>query len=135
MQFITDRTQEDVLLKNQKGRYTYRDLNRVEQAVKELSLQAAALDCPVLSTKTDWGLPGDFSKDTWPTESQMERFLGNVQSLCSCVLLAAELPFTMQELTWEGANNIEKALEQVQQRIAAAKTAFQYSGELFAGEE
>lgn len=135
MKLITDRTQEDVLLGTEKGRYSYKDLNRVEEAVRELNLLARPLDVPVLSTKTDWGLPGDFSGDNWPVESQMLRYLGNVHRLCGSVMLAQDLPASMQHLDIDGANNIERALEQAYRRMVGVLDTFKYSGELFAGEE
>ena len=42
MQFITDRTHADVLLGNEKGIYSYEDLNRVERAVAQLSAMGSS---------------------------------------------------------------------------------------------
>lgn len=135
MDLITDRTDEDVTLGTKKGRYSYEDLNRVEGAVQELCSLARALGIPSLETKTDWGLPGNFTRDTWPTESQMTRYLGNVQILCDSVMLDVTLPSSMRKLTADGANNIEIALESVYHRIVGILDTFKYSGEAFAGEE
>ena len=136
MQLITDRTQADVLLGTAKGNYGAADLNRVEQAVAELVTLAKGLDIrDKLVVKTDWVLPGGFSTDQWPTRSQMQRYLGNVAELCRVVAVNAELPVSMNNLTFEGANQIEKALEQVYDRIQKVLQIFQFSGEVFAGEE
>ena len=45
------------------------------------------------------------------------------------------LPETMENLTVDGANNIEKALLLAYPRIENALQIFRYSGEVFAGEE
>ena len=135
MNLITDRTKADVLLGKAKGQYTYEDLNRVESAVADLVALAKALDAPSLEIKTDWGMPGAFSSDSWPTVSQMERYLGNVNRLCTAVEVAAKLPISMEDLNWEGANQLERALLAVETRIYYIIEAFRYSGEIFAGEE
>ena len=136
MQWITDRTQEDVRLGTEKGTYGAKDLNRVEQAVRELCVLARKLDvfC-ALQTKTDWELPCLFSADQWPTEGQMQRYLSNVHRLCEALALKVPLPQTMQKLNWQGANQIEQALETAYARVESILRNFQFSGELFAGEE
>lgn len=136
MEFVTDRTEADVLLGNERGRYGYRDLNRVEKAVAELCDLAEKLDMhPGLTQKTDWGSPGVFFADTWPTESQMNRYLQNVNSLCDLFALKVTLPETMDQLDYNGANGIERALEQVYKKINIVLSAFRYSGDYYAGEE
>ena len=136
MQLIYDRTEADVLLGNEKGRYSHTDLNRVESAVAELQRLAGQMDIyPGLTTKTNWGLPGSFSADSWPAESQMQRFLGNVHALCSALEVAAGLPDTMSDLTWQGANAIELALQTAYARVMGVLTVLRYSGEIYSGEE
>lgn len=137
MELIYDRTEADVLLRNAKGQYNAEDLNRVEQAVGELILLATQLDMDIsLTVKTDWAIPGAFSASRWPTESQMQRYLCNVVALCDAFTLPhSGVPDTMRKLTWEGANAIEEALWSVHERIQGILQTYQYSGELFAGEE
>lgn len=136
MILITDRTKEDVLLGNEKGSYSAADLNRVEAAVGNLALIANTI-IPVAqpSTKTDWTFPELFSSDSWPTQSQMARYLDNVMSLCQSVGVAVDLPESMEYLTWDGANKIEKALQEVQDFVIKNYKGLQYSGEFYAGEE
>lgn len=89
-----------------KGAYNYTDLNRVETAVVELSGRLGL----TLTTKVDWGL--------WdvPTQSQMNRYLGNVRTIREkCAELAnisdlPPLPESMTGLTYDGANSIEITL-------------------------
>lgn len=136
IEFITDRTKSDVLLGTEKGRYSISDLNRVESAVAELSVLAKNLGVnKQFDVKTDWSMPGEFSAAQWPTKKQMTRYLNNVQFLCEAVELAVSLPSSMENLTWDGANQIEQALLSVYERIQRIIKIFRYSGEIFAGEE
>lgn len=106
MEFITDRTGSDVLLGNEKGYYGYRDLNRVESAVAAIASSVGLS----LNTKTTWKL-GDLIFRT-----DMDRYLQNLYSVRDeCAKLDKQyiekpLPVSMDDLTWEGANNIEKML-------------------------
>ena len=136
MQLITDRSEADVLLGNEKGHYGCGDLNRVEGFVEKLLSQLPELDLSLsLDTKTDWALTDVFSPETWPAKSRMERYLSNVRVLCAHIGLQPVLPQHMERLTHTGANQIEQALLLAQGRIAAVKNTFGYSGELIAGEE
>lgn len=136
MNLITDRTRSDVLLNNEKGRYEAADLNRVEEAVGNLCLIARTkVPLALLATKTDWDAPGLFSSREWPTWSQMERYLNNVKNLCSSIGISAPLPASMKGLSYEGANQIERALLSVQEHLSKNQENFQYSGEILAGEE
>lgn len=87
-----------------KGAYNYSDLNRVERAVAEIS----DLGGLGLITKTDW--------DMWdiPTESDMNRYLGNVAVIREALtdgVNVPEAPSTMSNLTYSDANNIELILD------------------------
>ena len=136
MEWITDRTQADVLLGNSKGTYSCGDLNRVEQGVQQLADLAQKLDIHYApEIKPDWEIPGAFSADQWPVQSQMVRYLENVQKLCLAVEVSMKLPDSMEQLTWEKANQIEQALMAVQTQIQSVLQTFKFSGELSAGEE
>lgn len=136
MDFVTDRTETDALLGNEKGTYSYTDLNRVEMAVEQIAQQVTALGFAIkLQTKTDWSLPGDFSVETWPTESQMTRYLQNIADIKKLFIIPTQIPKTMEKLDWNGANNIEKVLQTAFSRITGIKQAYRYSGEIYAGEE
>ena len=136
MEFVTDRTEADVLMGTAKGIYQDTDLNRVETAVAEISAQFHSLGISLeLTVKTDWAPPGDFSLANWVTENQMARYLENVSVICGLFLVPIELPQAMSDLNWEGANNIEKILKAAVERIAAIRQTYRYSGEFYAGEE
>lgn len=136
MNLITDRTESDALLGNEKGTYSYADLNRVETAVTQIAEQVTALGFVLsLQTKTDWSLPGDFSVKTWPTESQMKRYLRNIADIKKLFIIPTQIPETMEKLNWNGANNIEEVLQVAFSRITGIKQSYRYSGEIYAGEE
>ena len=98
-----------------KGAYNHTDLNRVESAVAEIS----GIWGLGPTTKTDWTV--------WdvPTKADMERYLSNVVAIldhgCSInfglIFYGLLMPSTMDELTLEGANNIENALKAVYKLI------------------
>ena len=83
-----------------KGAYNYSDLNRVERAVAEISDRASL----GLVTKTDWG--------EWdiPRTADMTRYLGNIKTIKTRYNINIALPDSMNHLTYETANNIEKIL-------------------------
>ena len=136
MQLITDRTESDALLRNEKGVYGYADLNRVETAVQEITALFPALDISTeLDVKTDWGLPGAFSESKWPVASQMQRYLRNIDTLKKLFSVSIRIPTSMSRLTWSGANSIERVLQVSMQRANGTIQSFPYSGETFAGEE
>lgn len=138
MEFLTDRTEADVLLGNERGVYSYTDLNRVEGNVKLLAEALTELGyLPHIAVKTDWGPPGDFSAADWPVESQMERYLKNVRTIQTIFPLEGKgvLPKSMDKLTWQSANLIEMILEHACKQISAVRQVWKYSGEIYAGEE
>lgn len=86
-----------------KGAYNYSDLNRVERAVAEISDRAEL----GLITKTNWTM--------WdiPTEAEMIRYLGNIEAIrlrFAHIARIPETPTTMNNFTYEQANNIELIL-------------------------
>lgn len=132
LQFITDRTQAHVDLLNRlrrknwvemtaseqtawygeaaKGAYNHTDFNRVETAVAEI----AEILGLALTTKTDWTV--------WdiPLQADMERYLSNVMVIRDAAPVGIELPMlpdSMGNLTYEGANSIEKVLELVYEAV------------------
>ena len=82
------------------GAYNYSDLNRVERAVQEIS------------DRDDLGLATNTYHAMWdiPRASDMSRFLDNVKAIKTKYGIDIPLPSTMENLTYETANNIEKIL-------------------------
>lgn len=136
MNLVTDRTESDVLQKNKKGTYGYTDLNRVEQAVSQIAEIAPQLGISLnlVGIKTDWGVPGVFPVN-FPTESEMNRFIRNVQTIRRGFGITTPVPDTMRRLTFTGANNIEKVLESAFRIADQTVPNFIFCGEVFAGEE
>ena len=85
-----------------KGAYNYSDLNRVERAVAEIS-DRAGLN---LITKTDWTM--------WdiPKVDDMSRYLGNIATIRNHFAIQTSIPASMNNLTYEQANNIELILNE-----------------------
>lgn len=89
-----------------KGAYNYSDLNRVEMAVEELSVNLGL----GLETKTDWNI--------WdvPTESDMNRYRDNLVMIEQHLRLEevmGDIPPDLSKLTITHANMIEKFLMSV----------------------
>jgi hypothetical protein len=106
-----------------KGAYNYADMNRVERAVAEI----ADVMGLTLHTKQDWGV--------WdvPTQADFERYLGNLSAIRSACFNSANLPVvpgSMNGLTYETANTLEKIL----QAVKRSDDTLCRSGELFCGE-
>lgn len=137
MNLVTNRTVSNAMLRNSGGQYTADDLNRVESAVRCLMFIAKDILPADFNphTKTDWDAPGLFSVSSWNVASQMDRYLSNVKNLCAATGIQADLPKSMRFLTANGANQIEKALELVRSKIGESYKAYQYSGEIYSGEE
>lgn len=149
VELITDRSQYHVTLLNRlrkkswssmraseqsawnndatKGAYNYTDLNRVERAVNELAGKLGLS----LTTKINWTL--------WdvPTQSEMERYLGNIKAIrdaCPGEVEFPTLPSSMNGLTFTSANNIEKVLLLVYEEVNKVSDHDCVLGEFVLGE-
>ena len=121
---ITDRTDSDTY-------YNYTDLNRVESKTKELAEKLSKSGYFVMiKTKTDW------SMDNFPSASEMKRYLDNVKALKNQFTLSyGELPESMDNLDYIGANEIEKFLMDVEKLIDYMLEALHFCGVFYCGEE
>ena len=118
MEFVTNRTEMDTVQGMAKGFYNHEDLNRVESAVQELCEMAKQIGVDLkLTVKTDWGTPGNFDAEKWPTERQMERYIKNIHAVCAALDLNVHIPTSMRHLTTYDANNIEIALQKAYEEI------------------
>lgn len=129
---VTDRTQNDVANGTKNGYYNSEDLNRVGSAMVYLR-----------DRLNDNGYNIDIEPETaWtvsdiPTQSDMVYYLGCLGKLKGAITLPSgtpNAPETMENLTYTGANNIEKILEAVDDMLTKSITFLWYSGELYAGE-
>lgn len=132
---ITDRTLEDVeyakanptSAEDLKGSYNNSDLNRVEEKVEELYniLKGYSYDGEIEVIKTDW-LKTDFF-----TPNDSTRYIGNIRKLINSYFVKSDtpsLPSTMEMLTYEDANAIEKILVDIEDIIQNMEQVFVYSG-------
>lgn len=150
---------------NLKGAYNVSDVNRVESAVDFLSEYLADVDTEIRTyadaQKVAWDImfavpydPDDYTvtvKTDWsvddiPLPSDMTRYLDNVALLITALEAAyPTLPTTMNSLTYDGANAIERALfllyealnelkAQIKTMIDNTALAWYYSGDIYAGE-
>lgn len=161
---ITDRAAGDIQRETAKGFYNASDLNRVERTAGELAgflrelpglltaygkglgidwrqsrlgYDPAALE---LRTRTDWAM-GDI-----PDSGEADRYLGNVLAVCKALRVdTRDLPWTLDRLTWSGANAIEASLDRAREASYALKErekdrldrtaqAWPMAGEIFTGE-
>lgn len=116
-QLITDRKNDTVY-------YNVSDLNRVEEAVKELSYLLTAEGYYInADAKTNWAVT-DF-----PYIEEMERYLNNVKK-CERQFVKTNipLPITMENLGYNDANNIEKVLQLLHSYLELLKAGYKHSG-------
>lgn len=132
---ITDRTQEDVTKKTEKGFYNDSDLNRVGSAMAYLRdrFNANGYDIQI-DPKTTW------REIDVPTQSDMTLYLGYLGTLKSAITLPVYTPAVPEigvppnGLNWSKANDIETILEIIDTAITTMVDAVWYSGELYSGE-
>lgn len=142
---VTDRTQSDVTLLNNKGTYNAADMNRVTAAMDTLYGFLTGLGyavpgyAPVYISRpefppgeeTDHRDPYTWFVDDVPTAGQLAQYLENVQALrnvISSAQFSADLPQSMAVLTYVGANAIEQILTEINAYITAMQSVFLCSG-------
>ena len=106
-ELITDRTKNDVVYGNPKGKYDFEDYNRVGEATNYVAQELINGGYDVSATaKTDWQNT-DIPKDT-----DIEIYIGNVKAIVNALEMNNQLPITPKNvLTILGANQIEQALK------------------------
>ena len=130
---IYDRTSRDLYDRTNKSYYNASDLNRVETATEyiEKLLQVYSYFKGQLVCRKNW-VAVDF-----PTEVEMNRYLGNIQRLIDSFHLKKDsptLPKSMNNLDIYTANDIEKILFDLNELIENMISQFYYSGEIYSGE-
>lgn len=129
MPVVTDRTAEDVRLKTAKGHYNHTDLNRVGHNIDYLAGLLNSYGYSVaVNPKTDWTI------DDIPRAADMTLYLADLETLKAAFYGTTALPDSMDNLTTEAANNIEKLLCEIERNITNMTVAWHYSGELYSGE-
>lgn len=155
---ITDRTQNDVdrikdlkekMLKNGgisaltveeqaeyfnsvvKGSYNYTDLNRVSDAcayIYNLLIQMGYIISNYQTLKNDWVLTDI------PTLTEMNKYITTLTALKQTLSASQQIPDTMRFLDFNGANNIEKLLVELNDIYDLLLKSMFYSNEVYCGE-
>lgn len=103
------------------GAYNYTDINRVETAVAEIA-PLYGLHMTTVTDRTYWSVPV-MAADA---HGNMTRYLNNVATIRDVALAVdntlefPELPGSMNYMTWEMANNIEKTLHMAYENASLA---------------
>lgn len=101
---ITDRTTP--------GPYDWRDYNRVGEAVEYVvkRLSEIGYKADVL-TKTDW------TRQDIQSQTQMAQYIANIKAVRAALQLQSAAPDSINRLTYEGANEIERVLRAAEDEI------------------
>ena len=115
-----------------KGSYNAEDLNRVGAAVEYVANRLREYGYAVtVAPKTDWRA-GEI-----PTAEQLETYRGNVAALRAVLPVGKstpETPGSMERLTFQAANDLERILLDIDRLITNITLAWFYAGEVFSGE-
>ena len=114
-----------------KGSYNASDLNRVGQAILYVASMYNQYGYSlVVNPKTDW------SDTDYPTLSQMETYLNDIQTIRNVVTTfptTPNAPETMYCIDWKVANNIEQILLDMDRILSIIITTFIPCGEALCG--
>ena len=128
---IIDRTISDIQNMTQKGHLNAEDLNRIEgntQYLHEVLLAHGYSQSPI--TKTNWVMV-DF-----PYILMMEKVRANVQKIVSGYYAQpTQIPLSIEILTWQKLNDIEKALLETKEMISKMEESYRYAGTFYVGQE
>lgn len=123
--FVYDRTLDDVRARNAKGTYNFADLNRVQNACTEIAAELTAAGIPV---SISWTRPS-WAISYIPTEAEMAEYLENIGKIKAALPNTAPAPpASMAYLTYEGANNIERMLYEVETLLNNRLSIFPRAG-------
>ncbi len=116
-------------LDGSKGAYNSSDLERVDDAIQYLADLLSSYGYSVsVSPKTDWTI------SDIPRAADMTQYIADLNTLKNAFYGTTDLPETMDKLTADGANSIERLLCEIEQNIHNMTEAWYYSGELYSGE-
>ena len=137
LDLVTDRTDADVRAENDKGIYQATDLNRVTEAMEYLNdiltsrgYKTGYKRVYIIATRYVW------VEEDNPSTEQINAYLDNVRALRSAITVLPSTPRVPPNISfnWDGANNIEQILLDIEQLLINMQTAWYYCGELYAGE-
>jgi hypothetical protein len=159
MEFVTDIQYSDIG-QNAKGNYNITDIQRVTNNAFEIKpLIANTIDeittyreqkgvasgmpynIPLNADFELFSMP-DYDYNSIPTAEELANYLENVEKIANAVELSHNLPKTMENLNIDGANAIEKTLENGYNKINNVKTEllskidrtiWEYCGDYYGG--
>jgi hypothetical protein len=116
-----------------KGRYDYRDWNRVESAVQSISEHLKNLGYlhGVLSINTGW------TREDIPSVNDWDRYFKNVAALRDCIRVletTPNAPALPQKFNYVLANNLEQILVDVDDVSTRIPKSWCYAGDIYLGE-
>ena len=115
-----------------KGAYTYRDFNRVEEAVQYVAERLREFGyLPVLPATQNW------SVEDKPNADDFARYFGNVAMLRNAITVwgsTPEAPNDVAGFDHSKANALEQILVDVDQILTKISQAWFYSGDLYLAE-
>jgi hypothetical protein len=120
---------------NLKGRYNASDMNRVEEVIQFIISLFQAYDIP---TPTPPIPQRTWTDSDAPTYGELQGYLQKVIDIRQAWLVMAttpQVPSTINNLLYTGANDIEQILFDVLLRIHAMEAAFRVSGNTWSGLE
>ena len=133
---VTDRVKADADARNEKGTYDWRALNRVTEAMEDLHRRFTEYGyatgyVPVRIVHRDGSVSGQWREDDEDIRwSQLEQYRTNVSSLRSTFEVLKDtpaVPDTMEGLTVDAANDIEKILVNINTVIERTLRSFKRS--------
>ena len=133
---VTDRVKADADARNEKGTYDWRALNRVTEAMEDLHRRFTEYGyatgyVPVRIVHRDGSVSGQWREDDEDIRwSQLEQYRTNVSSLRSTFEVLKDtpaVPGTMEGLTVDAANDIEKILVDINTVIERTLRSFKRS--------
>lgn len=131
-ELIIDRTPADVINNTAKGNYNADDLNRVAAAVNYISEMFAQYGYSVPEE-----CAADWKTNDLPRKSKIDEHHAKTLAAIGLILYPGKpdkIPDTLDKLTIEGANAIERALYELIIAGQNIPDSWYYSGELYGGE-
>lgn len=125
MEFVYDRSAQDVLQRTKKGVLNAEDINRIENNTGDIADKIAV---PV--TVKSWSVGG------LPRVSDYKRIRDNVERIRQGYGIRSDTPVTPEQPlnTYQKWNDIERILFDVNDLYDRTENARAYCGEIFAGE-
>lgn len=125
---IYDRTSADVASGVRKGGYDYTDMLRVQAAVQDIQRTLEQYGYQIrLALMPSW------TEDSRPYPAEFDDYIANVRTLRDTLGLTNQLPSTMRNLTFSGANALEQCLADLEDMLRRIRLTWSRAGQIYAG--